>query len=146
MRGATETRRQSARAQRTKASKTVTCRSHLKAKFSSAVTKTKQDSNAKDAKVTPAKASGFKAEKIVVQRRHVHSPSEAIPTVKKNVGLSMSNIEQRSTWNSPAKMVKSLKSKRDSSAEANNVLDRPKRQLDLMRPRWPPYRKTTRGS
>ena len=66
-----------------------------KLSFSGAVTKTKQDSNAKDAKVTPAKASGVQSTKKSLSNDDtlIHSPSEAILTDKKNVGLSIgSNI------------------------------------------------------
>ena len=108
-----------------------------KLSFSGAVTKTKQDSNAKDAKVTPAKASGVQSTKKSLSNDDtlIHSPSEAIPTDKKNVGLSIgSNIGEGNDLRGTAQPnsdKSQLKAKRDSSAEANNVLDEAKRQLDF---------------
>ena len=108
-----------------------------KLSFSGAVTKTKQDSNAKDAKVTPAKASGVQSTKKSLSNDDtlIHSPSEAILTNKKNVGLSIvSNSGEGNDLRGTAQPNsdrRQLKAKRDSSAEANNVLDEAKRQLDF---------------
>ena len=101
------------------------------------MTKTKQDSNAKDAKVTPAKASGVQSTKKSLSNDDtlIQTPSEAIPTDKKNVGLSIgSNIGEGNDLRGTAQPnsdKSQLKAKRDSSAEANNVLDEAKRQLDF---------------